>query len=371
MTTEGHNLEYTGNDGEVSKPAFVATEDVTQETLPTEEDPLVVSAEMFRPGNEQALYEAVGNIVAARALKRGEDKEHEDLALLTDAAAENRETLGFHEVAAMETDAMGDAIVNSVEEGKIPGVTRETLSEPGFMESFAETPLGKKVMSAFKLVMLSTALVMPMKSANAAGGLFDIQSVSGVLGKVERGMGGMQQRQEIGRQQENLRLQIDSIEHQKEALLQRSSGDARVGAIENRAESKSHPTVIDAQYRAEKAQIKAQRAQIRAAFLSRQQHNESDPLRQQHTEADQANYEAQIARIDAREAQADERHEVNQAREEQRGSMKSMQIDQNMNNVNNQIAQMSMQQERLKGEIQRLELVKQRVMVDTARGVMN
>lgn len=71
------------------------------------------------------------------------------------------------EVINEEAGVVADAIQNAVKAGKIPGASEQSLEEPGFISAFLETPKGKMVMSAFRTLAIATALVSPMKNAQA------------------------------------------------------------------------------------------------------------------------------------------------------------------------------------------------------------
>ena len=132
---------------------------------------------VFEPGNETLMHEKIADMISSAqeaSLGEGElamnasgseivESEIKDIYTNT----EGFEEINEGEIIEAETNSAGEALISAVNEGKIPGVTTEDLEKPGVFEALLESPIGKKVMSAVKVMMLSTALIAPMKSAHA------------------------------------------------------------------------------------------------------------------------------------------------------------------------------------------------------------
>ena len=220
---------------------------------------------------------------------------------------------------------------------------------------------GKGARAGAIAATLGVATMAPMKSAQA-GGFFDQlagANIQRVIGGVDRVMRGTQEVQNTRQQQENLQMRIEQLDREKAELIRRTSGDTRVNQIQNSGENRARSIEIEANYKAQKAELKAQRVQAKADYLRNQNHSE----------VDEARYEANLARIDAQEARIDAQYETSRVREDVRVEDTRARIGRDAGNLSDRISQIEMEQERLRSEINRLELQKTQRVWETTRDI--
>lgn len=181
----------------------------------------------------------------------------------------------------------------------------------------------------------------------------------GVIRPVERQMQGEQRIQSILQQQRNLQMRYAQIDREKEELLLRAAGNSRIAGIEASVESRTQPMQIEAKYEVGKAQLKASRAQLRAAYLSKPNHSE----------VDQARYEAQIAQLNEREVRLDAQYRMDTVKAEVGRDVKNMRAAHGTANVYDQIERKNMEQERIMAQIQRLNLDMAKTRYSTSRDI--
>lgn len=333
--------EFSGPTGYSSEQQFVVNGEVASEESFEFSPDMATEWEMLNP-EEKA--DALGLITETVALA--------NVSETGNAAAEK----------AAKLSSLGTAFALAEtpdEEVSVEGVAEEPSFWKRTINTIYETA-GKGARAAAIAATLGVATLAPMKSAQA--GFFDQMggvNVQQTINKVDRMMRGKQELQGINQQQENLRMRIDQLDREKAELVRRTSADGRVNQIQNVGENKARNIEIDANYKAQKAELKAQRAQAKANFLNNQNH----------TEVDEARYEANLARIDAQEARIDAQYETNHARENARVQDTSSRIDRDAGNLSDRISQIEMEQQRLQSEIQRLEIQKSQRVWDTTRDI--
>lgn len=265
-------------------------------------------------------------------------------------------TLGTAFALAEASDDNGENQVKEAPEGE----TEKSSFWKRTLNTIYETA-GKGARAAAIAATLGVATIAPMKTAEA-GGFFEQlagANIQQTLNKVDRVMRGTQEVQNTRHQQENLQMRIEQLEREKAELIRRTSGDTRVNQIQNTGENKARTIEIEANYKAQKAELRAQRAQAKANYL----HN------QNRSEVDEARYEASLARIDAQEARIDAQYETNHVRESVRVEDVGSRINRQAGNLSDRISQIEMEQERLHLEIQRLNIRKPQQIWETTRDI--
>lgn len=144
---------------DLEEPLYTLPKSEHSESLP--ENPYTIDAQVFEPGNETLLHKKIDGMIVAQS---DQTESVENVSIENNEAFEK---LDVNEIIAKEAGVAAQAVMNSVKEGKIEGVSVEDAEQPGFMEGFLETPIGKKLMNSVKAMMLATALVVPMESAQA------------------------------------------------------------------------------------------------------------------------------------------------------------------------------------------------------------
>lgn len=197
----------------------------------------------------------------------------------------------------------------------------------------------------------------------SAGGWSDLLSgfgnegvVQTVLQKVERGMQGKQQLDNINQREAQIQLEIQRIDAEKAMLGQYSSTNVGVAGVENPAEHRANISQAEADYRMQKAQVLQQREQVAAQFKSL-----PNP-----SPGQKAQYEAQLAQLDAQDVRIDQNYAVQRAREGGRVGVRAGQIEMEAGNASAQIEQYGLRQAQLRQELQQLQVQKARVIADTA-----
>lgn len=238
------------------------------------------------------------------------------------------------------------------------GVEKQSFAQR-MLNAVYETA-GKGARAAAIAATLGIATLAPMKSAQADFfGSLASQNIQRNINRVDRVMRGTQDVQNIKHQQEDKQMRIDQIERENAELVRRASGDTQVGQIQNTGENRVRNIEIEANYKAQKAELKAQRAQEKANYLRNQ-----NP-----SEVDEARHEAALARIDAQAARIDAQHEMSQVREDVRVQNTNANIDHAAGNLSDRLNRNHMEQERLRAEIQRLEVQKTQKTWEATRDI--
>ncbi len=312
---------------EVVSPETAGTADVA-EVLPrtASSDPFVMTLEDF--SDPVRMQSKVAEQVAQLADERANRSASMELELLNEAAIENRAELfgeiDGRELVTHETNMVGETLASAVSEGKVEGLTAESLNDHQSMESFWDTSLGRKIGNYAKAAILATAMIAPMKAVKADTGQIISEGVNqAIVVETQRMYSGTAMEQQLRARHTQLEMELKVARSNFEGsiklelanmnarnMTELNNFDAQVkmqmarwGADANMTEARKQQQMIEwnaqreaitirqkTDYETWKVSIDARRGQIELAEQARREQfkAEVESLRAQHSAATSA-----------------------------------------------------------------------------------